>query len=327
MTAVEGAPERYFYHSFPRKWRETDAEIEKGCTILSIIRDSGLIMAPEIVEWRYEYLDGSPARTAEVLQRRISFTELPPEEVAGHAKKFGRFALEFEVPVLKALGAIPVFYIPQALSMAKGAEGAASTLVMQFLDGMSLVERIASIQEELARTGQTSGSLRRTYGFQHKRDFEFDVAATKRLLDALMHALTPSPRLRDGMRGTANFFFGADDLKHDEALGYYREREWRIAGAMTLRNEDIVFSPTDRLVGRLLALDTDFFGREYPAGEGKNRAEQSYVMPGLDGRPIIDMIRRVIVPEAGLDSATAVFKGFPKPPAIVTLESLGKLKV
>lgn len=116
-------PERYFHHSFPRRGRDTEVEITRGCTILSIIRDSGLITAPEIVKWQYEHEDGSPPRSFEVLQRRVCFTELAPHELTEHAKKFGSFALEFDVPVLKSLGAIPVFYIPRALAAAKGAEG------------------------------------------------------------------------------------------------------------------------------------------------------------------------------------------------------------
>jgi hypothetical protein len=119
----EKAPERYFYHSFPRRKRQTTAEIQKGCQILSIMRDVGLVMAPEIVKWGYEHADGSPPRTSEVLQQRVCFTELEPQELPRHAQKFGRFALEFTVPTLKSLGAIPVFYIPRAMSAATGAEG------------------------------------------------------------------------------------------------------------------------------------------------------------------------------------------------------------
>jgi hypothetical protein len=48
--------------------RETAAEIGKGCQILSMMRDFGLVMAPEIVKWRYDHADGSPPRTSEVLQ-------------------------------------------------------------------------------------------------------------------------------------------------------------------------------------------------------------------------------------------------------------------
>ncbi|HEY1615780.1 MAG TPA: hypothetical protein VGF97_19060 [Rhizomicrobium sp.] len=209
MSDLVGAPERYFYHSFPRRARDKPTEVEVGCAILEIIRDSGLVMAPEAVEWQYEHADGSPPRTSQVLQRRVSFTELAPHELAQHAEKFGHFALEFEVPVLKSLGAIPVFYIPRALSEAKGAESAASTLVMQFLDAMVLVERIETVQEALRLSGQSSGTFPCKFGFEKSglKTFQFEAGSTRNILDALMHAITPSPMLLNAMRGMTNFHF------------------------------------------------------------------------------------------------------------------------
>lgn len=38
-----GVPERYFYHSFPRRSRSTEREIASGLTILELIRDFGLL--------------------------------------------------------------------------------------------------------------------------------------------------------------------------------------------------------------------------------------------------------------------------------------------
>src|SRR5689334_9555061 len=55
--------------------RETEAKIGKGCQILSMMRDFGLVMAPEIVKWRYDHADSSPPRTSEVLQQRVCFAE------------------------------------------------------------------------------------------------------------------------------------------------------------------------------------------------------------------------------------------------------------
>ncbi len=36
--------ERFFYHSFPPRGRSTDSEIEKGCKILSLIGEAGLVL-------------------------------------------------------------------------------------------------------------------------------------------------------------------------------------------------------------------------------------------------------------------------------------------
>ncbi|HEX4415021.1 MAG TPA: hypothetical protein VH107_15400 [Lacipirellulaceae bacterium] len=141
----ESVPERFFYHSFPRRSRFTQAEIEEGCTILGIIRDHGLALVPQVMQWEYPHADGSPNRTSEVLQQRVCFTELQHSELNGHAAKFGRFAIEFRVPVLKALGAIPVFYIPRAVGEVQGAEWAANVMVMQLQDAYVLTLRLAGL--------------------------------------------------------------------------------------------------------------------------------------------------------------------------------------
>ena len=42
--AAADIQERFLYHSFPRRGRETDAEITKGCKVLSLIRQVGLVL-------------------------------------------------------------------------------------------------------------------------------------------------------------------------------------------------------------------------------------------------------------------------------------------
>lgn len=320
----DAAPERYFYHSFPRRSLDSSNEIEKGCKILSLIRDSGLVMAPEIVTWQYEHADGSLPRTTETLQRRVCFTELAPHELYEHAKKFGSFALEFEVPVLKSLGAVPVFYIPRALAKAVGAEGTASTLVMQFIDAMVLIERMVAVQDALQRSGQKTGTFPCTFGFEKTglKTFEVEAGPTGQILEALAHSLTPVSMLMDAMRAMTNFFYPADDTGHDDALAYYREREWRIAGALVLRGEDMMGSPGPNLIRRLLEIDKEFFGRELPQGSNKSRAEQSFVLPGLGDKQIMQMVHRIIVPGKAVEEAQKIMSSVKGAPSIATLETL-----
>jgi hypothetical protein len=318
------APARYFYHSFPRRQRDTAAEIEKGCRILSIMRDVGLVMAPEIVKWEYEHMDGSPSRTSEVLQQRVCFTELEPQELSRHAQQFGRFALEFTVPALKSLGAIPVFYIPRAMSAATGAEGAASTLVMQFIDAMILVMRIAGVGKAIATSDQREGTIPCTFGFKESGDktFNLEVGETIRVLEAFTHALTPPDILLPALEGMLKFFYPADDLRHDEVLRYYREREWRIAGNMAIRGVEMMRGPSPELIERLKALDTDFFSREFPPKSGKSLAEGVFVLPGLGDKGILQMVNRVIVPTEAMPVVRAILKDLSDAPPISSLESV-----
>ena len=324
MKQQEKAPERYFYHSFPRRNRETAAEIEKGCQILSIMRDNGLVMAPEIVKWEYEHADGSPPRTSEVLQQRVCFTELEAKELPRHAQKFGRFALEFTVPTLKSLGAIPVFYIPRAMVAATGAEGAASTLVMQFIDAMILVKRMAGVRNAIATSGQREGTIPCTFGFKESgnKTFALEVGETMRVLEAFTHSITPPDILLPALEGMLKFFYPADDLGHDEGLGYYREHEWRIAGNIAICGVEMMRRPSTELIERLKTLDKDFFGREFPPNSGRSLAEGVFVLAGLGDRRILQMVNRVIVPEEAVSKVQAILLGHSNASMIASLESL-----
>ena len=108
---------RCFYQSFPRpRPGETDIETaNRGWAILQSMRKLGLILAPEVVEWHTPVSLGTP-EPIQVPQRRICFTELSPQELWEHSKFFGPFALEFETRTLRRFGALPVIYMPQALS-------------------------------------------------------------------------------------------------------------------------------------------------------------------------------------------------------------------
>ena len=90
----------YFYHSFPRRGNQTNSEIEKGCKILESIRDNGLLLNPELIEWRQPNNSGID-RVFRVLQTRACFTELKTTELPGHSEKFGHFSLEFECETIR----------------------------------------------------------------------------------------------------------------------------------------------------------------------------------------------------------------------------------
>jgi hypothetical protein len=323
-VSTEQGPERYFYHSFPRRSRKTATENEKGCQILSIMRDVGLLLTPEPVEWGYEHADGSAPRTSAALQRRVCFTELAPKELPGHAEKFGRFALEFSVPALKSLGAIPVFYIPRAISGASGAEAAAGVLVMQFIDAIVLLTRIAKVREMIGEGGEPDTRIPCTFGFTEtgSKTFELGIGEIRRVLDAFTHAITPPDMLLSALEGMLNFFYPADDWRHDEALGYYREREWRVAANIAIRGVDMMQRPDARLIERLKALDHNFFARQVHPDSDRCLAEEVLVLPGLGGKHILQMARRVIVPREAVSDAVALLSGLPDAPAVVALDSL-----
>jgi len=324
---AEAAPERFFYHSFPRRSRFTPREIEEGCTVLGIIRDHGLALVPQMMQWEYPHADGSPNRTSEVMQQRVCFTELQPSELGGHATKFGRFAIEFRVPVLKALGAIPVFYIPRAVGEVQGAEWAANVMVMQLQDAYWLCLRVAEIAKRLAVTPSEDPVLRLTLGFQQTgfKDFDLERTSTANVIGALTHSLTPPDMLVPAFEAAMRYFVPADDLRQHEELGYYREREWRIAANVTMDGQALLHAPSQDLIDRLKALDPGFFAQKFHASQGERaRADLVSTLPGLNGRSIVQLARRIIVPKVALERAREIFKDVPNAPPVVALESVSR---
>jgi len=318
--------ERYFYHSFPRRGSNTDSEIDKGCKILSLICDAGLLLAPEVVNWQYPHADGSsPPRTQTYIQRRICFTELAPADLSEHAQIFGRFALEFEVDVLKGMGALPVFYIPQATTTEPlEISNLGSVLVNQMIDAAALAMRLTELKK-LVDDAPDGTRLDTTMGANKLKDFSLDVKETRNTLEALGYGLTPPDMLEQSLYGLLHCFYPADNVRDNKALAYYRQREWRISHNFALRGEEVMRRVSDEVIERLIEIDADFFGRNFPTAAGTSLlAKESWIYPGFGGKRILQMVRRVIVPSPAVDRAKEILAKLPSLPPVVPIEVLGR---
>jgi hypothetical protein len=315
--------QRYFYHSFPRRGRATDQEAAKGCEILELIADAGLLLAPEVVEWRYPHADGSAPREQSYIQRRACFTELSPPELPGHAEEFGHFALEFDTETIKRMGAMPVFYVPQAVGAeADGRSSLGSTLVIQAMDAMVLMMRLAGVAEALAKA-RDGDAFNCTFGFQNLRRWDFEVTELRRFVEAFTYAITPPEMLQHGLEGLLACFYPADNLRHSAALAHYRQREWRIAWNFAHLGEELMRRPSQELVDRLLKLDAEFFGRPFPTPKGQSRlGEEAYVYPRLGDTKIIHLARRVIAPRDAMAQAARILSRFAPDVPLVCINEL-----
>jgi hypothetical protein len=325
-------PERYFYHSFPRRSRSSDREITSGLLILELIRDFGLVLTPEIAHWEYPHADGTPSRSASMIQRRASFTELSPSELGRHSEEFGHFALEFDIETLKQLGAMPVFYVPRTT---EGAGMLGYTIVMQIIDAMRLTDRIARVLPILEQAPAEQTLIQFTFGMSdNQKVYELNPAQTKEALTGVGHALAPPQMISDFLEGTLNLFYPADG-RNREALQYYRQREWRISGNYAIRGEEVMRLPSEAMIERLLALDEDFFGRAFPPSgqeisnttikdaSQKRLIDWVYVLPGLGDQRILEMARRVIVPDSAVETTNDILKALNAPPPVAGLSTLG----
>jgi len=106
--------DRHFFRSFPRpKAGELAAStLNRGLAILAFMKESGLVLAPEIVEWDVKTI--SPAfPPLRILQQRACFTELSTSELPTHSAIFGPISLQIDLAKLRNAGATPVIYVPQ----------------------------------------------------------------------------------------------------------------------------------------------------------------------------------------------------------------------
>ena len=319
--------ERFLYHCWPRRGRNGAAECERGLRVLSSIRDSGLLLTPEIVPWRYPHADGSAPRVERILQKRVCFTELTPPELQGHAEEFGRFALEFTTQNVRKLGSIPVFYIP-TLSQTQGTtlEDLGAMLVIQLLDAKRLANHISVVNDTFnLRNATPEIEFSFKYAENPKSEGKFKLRAeeAKQTLAAVTHGLTPPPMLREGINAVLNFFYPADNHHHSKELSYYQQREWRITGNITLRGVNVMRNVKPHEVEILLGFDPEFFGKKlsFPPNEFSLLSE-SLMYPGFEGKHMMEFVNRVIVPASAIEEAKAILRKLDRPPTVVPLETL-----
>ncbi|MFZ0425835.1 MAG: hypothetical protein WAL80_23400 [Xanthobacteraceae bacterium] len=323
--------QRFFYHSFPRRGASTQAENAKGCKILASIRDFGLLLTPQFIEWTQPTATGRP-RVLPVLQKRVCFTELSPNELTGHSEKFGHFSLEFEVDAVRRLGAIPVFYVPQPSAELRDGSAMGTALLAIATDLRAVVNRMAGLDGILHGTTPVPDSFQFTVGFagspEGRGSFTINRDESKNFLRAMGHAVTPWKDLSVGADTLLNFFHPTDDTRSDKALEFYREREWRVACSFRINNPDgsyveVLHVPTLDERQRFLEIDPEFFSRQ--VSNGINMAatlDQALVYPALNGKRIIEMVRRVVVPPDAVADATDVLSSLESPPPVVSSADL-----
>ena len=303
---------RFFYHSFPRpRQGETHSETaSRGWAILRLMKKLGLILAPEVVEWHIpvSLSLGTPS-PIQILQRRICFTELSQQELSEHATRFGPFALEFEITALRRIGALPVIYMPQALS-----EQDHLALLGPFVVG-----HLGQIRHTLELLNQLSQFDDPTYiqslGANVVAD---DCMVTLRNGDesrgAVQESQVPWKVIRDllsfigfetapfnAMTGATSIaqalFYPTDDDHHDQELGYYRQREWRITTDYYVNGSPRGRSLQDQEKELLLELDESFWGGNTHPSKPIPRVDEALALFQPAPAELLDKVNRIIVPD------------------------------
>ena len=326
--------ERYFYHSFPQFGvDDPDLERKNGLVILESIVRNGLLLTPETIEWSESLTlkSGGTSRSDPwcVSQKRCCFTELFPHELSDHSRRYGHFALEFEIEILRQLGGMPVFYIPRSSENSLGLEGLGEMLIARLGEIQGVLERLAKLEDDVKNNtnkndlisveqdGQGVGSIQCTIGGAEV------LFALLRLRSENTYT-QPTKTLLNAVKGMAGLFAPADDIDCRELLSYYREREWRILAKIEKDGKALTRDLDKSEKEMLLKLNRDFFEEEIKIrGKNHKRVDQCDIYPELNGKPIIQYVHRVIVPnDAVADEVSSLLETIENPPEVLAIESL-----
>ena len=267
-----------------------------------------MILAPEVVEWHTPVSLGTPS-PIQVLQRRICFTELSPQELSQHSMRFGPFALEFQTIALRRIGALPVIYMPQALS---GHDHLA--LLGPFVVGH--LGQVRGTLERLAQLGQYDDPayLQNLGANVVADDCVVNLRNVDESGDIVQEFQVPWKAIRDLLRfiefETAPFdamtgvtsiaqalFYPADDDHHDQELGYYRQREWRITADYYVNGSPRGRSLQDEEKKLLLKLDESFWGGNTRPSKPIPRIDEALALVQPTPSELLDRVTRIIVPD------------------------------
>ena len=313
---------RFFYHSFPRPRRDESYEdtTARGWALLNLIREIGLVLAPEIVEWHTPGQNtlGTP-NPIRVLQRRICFTELPPQELSRHSECFGPFALEFEAAELRRMGALPVIYMPQALSDQDHLALLGPFIVGHLDQIRGLLDKLIQL-EQLSDPEYVQNHFGKPVVDNHQLNLrntdksdsivqEFPVSSEiiRNILSYLQFETAPFAAMKGVTSMTQSLFYPTDDDYHDEELGYYRQREWRITGDYYINGNRRGRGPRDEEKTKLLGVDQSFWSRQVHSSHPTLRVEEALVLTQPTPDELPKMINRLIVPTNYFDQAHQLF--------------------
>ena len=311
---------RFFYHSFPRlRQGETHSETaSRGWAILRSMKKLGLILAPEVVEWHTPVSLGTPS-PIQVVQRRICFTELSQQELSQHSTRFGPFALEFETTALRRVGALPVIYMPQALSEQDHLALLGPFVVGHLAQIRGTLERLNrldqfndpaylqsfganAIAEDCMVTLRNGDESRGTV-----QEFQAPWNVIRNLLSFIDFETAPFNAMIGATSIAQAMFYPTDDDYHDRELGYYRQREWRITADYYVNGSPRGRSLQDEEKKLLLELDESFWRGNTQSSKLVPRVDEALALVQPTPSELLGLITRIIVPDNFFARARRIF--------------------
>jgi hypothetical protein len=312
--------DRRFFHSFPRPRPDESAGavLERGLAILTFMKEFGLVLAPELVEWDVSMISGG-AEQLRTLQRRACFTELSAAELPAHSAIFGPVSLSFDLAKLRDAGATPVIYVPQgsaasALSQigtfcARGAfhtEKVLSQLqqLKELSDPTFVAKKsgkpVAPNYEVTLQNSDRAGNIVATY--------KIPASTVREILQFVQFNSIPFGHSIAVLRVFLNIFYPTDNAHTGERLGYYRQREWRlIAGDINVEGRPIGRNLSASEIARLHKIDHGFWTRDITIdGVARQRSALALAYEPTPGWHFFELVDSILAPAGAVKRVRAI---------------------
>jgi hypothetical protein len=312
--------DRHLYHSFPRPRADEfeDATLERGLSILAFMKEAGLVLAPEVINWDVSVIGGG-AEQLRILQRRACFTELSAAELAAHCAIFGPIALSFDIARLRGSGATPVIYVRQ-----DGGENALSAISTFCVHGAYHIQHVLRRLQGLKELSDPALEARRV-GTPVAPNYELTLQNTNPAGKVVAEYNVPASNVRHVLQHVGfstipfdhsigvlnvflNMFHPADDIHTGEPPRYYRQREWRlIAGDTNYDDWPSGRSLSDPEMARLQEIDSQFWSCELMVdGVSRRRSALALVYDPVPNWNFFELVEAIFVPERALEPARAI---------------------
>ena len=313
---------RFFYHSFPRP-RSSETYIQtanRGWAILESMEKTRFGLGSRGSRWDDPVGLGTPS-PIQVLQRRICFTELHPGELGGHSTRFGPFALEFDTSALRRIGALPVIYMPQALSTQDRLALLGPFVVghlgqirssLEKLDELDQLDNLEYWQAQHPEaTSIADDCLMKLHNVDDSggvvQEFEIPVKTIRGVLDYLGFRTAPFKAMLGAVSIAQAIFYPTDDVHQNEQLGYYRQREWRITADYSVNGSPRGRSLQDEEKELLLGIDQSFWKDGHIAAANFVASDEALALVQPTPAELVAMVRKLIVPDDFADKAKETF--------------------
>ena len=299
----------HFYHCFPQWLGTSDIDELPGkkaaLITLRLMFRWGLLLTPEKIEFPGEpFRDADRKPPVRIKQNRICFTELAEHEVPDHANAFGPIALEFGQRTLRKLGAMPVFYIPQAYSENPEEDGLAlvgQTFVYRLFETYQILSDLVEIEKEIRDLPRS-----KLVTLSHKElseSFHIHAQSLNDFFDYLTQGRQPLCEQASAINVLSCLFYPTDAkttpriCAGDTRLAYYREREWRILGNVLFANHPQDQRIPEEAANEIAAfVNNSYSPYEKKCIDGSKFVRHCNILAELDNIPVISHVRRILVP-------------------------------